>query len=73
MLRKLTAGDKQELFYGWRKDGEKEAKGGAGETNDLIATSNQKNCDTSSDEEMEIESELDSDAISDVENKYERE
>ena len=53
--------------------GEKEAKGGNEKTNDFIVASNEKNCDTSSDEEMEIESELDSGAISDVENEYERE
>ena len=71
LLRKLTAGDQQELFYGWRKDGEKEAKGGNEKTNDLIVPSNQKNCDTSSDKGMEIESELDSDEISDMEDECE--
>ena len=54
----MTAGDQQELFYGWRKDGEKEAKGGNDKINDLIVTSIQKDCDTSSDQEMEIESEF---------------
>ena len=52
--------------------GEKEAKGGNEKTNDFIVASNEKNCDTSSDEEMEIESELDSDEVSDVEDEYEK-
>ena len=58
-------------MVGARTDGKKEAKGGNEKTNDLIVASNQPNYDTSSDEEMEIESELDSDEISDVEDEYE--
>ena len=50
LLRKLTAGDKQVLFYGWCKSGQKEAKGGNEKIKDLIVSSDQTcaACDASS-------------------------
>ena len=69
LLRRVTAGDNVELFYAWRKDGENEAAGANDATNQVLV--DMQLCDTSEDEDENIESELESDEISGRESDYE--
>ena len=69
LLRRVTAGDNVELLYAWRKDGENEAAGANDATNQVLV--DMQLCDTSEDEDENIESELESDEISERESDYE--
>ena len=69
LLRRVTAGDNVELFCAWRKDGENEAAGANDATNQVLV--DMQLCDTSEDEDENIESELESDEISERESDYE--
>ena len=71
LLRRVTAGDMVELFYAWRKDGEDEAAGANETTNLVVQAMDVQLCDTSEDEDENMESELESDEISEDERDYE--
>ena len=60
-----------ELFYAWRKDGEDEAAGANETTNLVVQAMDVQLCDTSEDEDENMESELESDKISEDERDYE--
>ena len=65
LLRKITAGDKVEFLYAWRKDGDKGVAAGANERSGaLIQSMDIDVCEATSEEDREPESELDSDEIS---------
>jgi hypothetical protein len=73
LLRKITAGDKVEFFYAWRKDGDKGVAAGANErSEELIQSMDMDVCEATSEEDCEPESELDSDEISEDEDDYGR-
>ena len=63
--------DMVELFYAWRKDGEDEAAGANETTNLVVQAMDVQLCDTSEDEDENMESELESDEISEDERHYE--
>ena len=71
LLRRVTAGDMVELFYAWRKDGEDEAAGANETTNLVVQAMDVQLCDTSEDEDENIESELESDEVLEDERDYE--
>ena len=73
LLRDITAGDKVEFFYAWRKDGDKGVAAGANErSEELIQSMDMDVCEATSEEDCEPESELDSDEISEDEDDYGR-
>ena len=75
LLLKITAGDRVEFFYAWRKDGDKGTAAGANERSaTLVGAMDVGVCDAANEEDCEpetAESELDSDEISEDEDDYE--
>ena len=73
LLRKITAGDKVEFFYAWRKDGDTGVAACANERSGALVQSMDIDvCEATSEEDREPESELDSDEISEDEDDYEQ-
>jgi hypothetical protein len=63
LLRRATAADATEVFYEWKSVGSSDAEKD-GQNDAQVRTQAEKElCNTSSDESMEVDSELDSDEI----------
>ena len=71
LQRRVTAGDMVELCYACRKDWEDEAVGANETTNLVVQAMDVKLCDTSEDEDENMESVLESDEIAEDERDHE--